>query len=69
MDTAVKNKTEKSPNFSFLSEHSTLLSQCAAHVEGYVKMNLDDYLKKIANLTTGLSYGLSYIHKVACGVI
>jgi type I restriction enzyme R subunit len=36
MDTAVENKTKKSPNFSFLSEHSTLLSQCAVQAERYV---------------------------------
>jgi len=36
MDAAVKNKTEKSPNFPFLSEHSDLLSQCAVQAERYV---------------------------------
>jgi len=36
MDTSVKNKTKKSPNFPFLFEHSALLSQCAVLAEGYV---------------------------------
>ena len=36
MDTTVKSKTEKSPNFSFLFEHSALLFQFAVLAEGYV---------------------------------
>ena len=35
-DTEKANKTKKSPNFSFLSEHSTLLAQCAIQAERYV---------------------------------
>jgi type I restriction enzyme R subunit len=36
MGTTVENKTHKSPNFSFLSEHSALLAQCAVQAERYV---------------------------------
>jgi type I restriction enzyme R subunit len=36
MDTTGKDETKKSPNFSFLSEHSSLLSQCAVQAERYV---------------------------------
>jgi type I restriction enzyme R subunit len=36
MQSAHENKTKKSPNFSFLSEHSTLLAQCVVQAERYV---------------------------------
>lgn len=36
MDTTVENNTKKSPNFSFLSEHSNLLFQCVVQAERYV---------------------------------
>lgn len=36
MDTPQKNKIKKSPNFSFMSEHSTALLQCAMKAERYV---------------------------------
>ena len=36
MDTTVKNKIKKSPNFSFLSEHSKLTNECAIKPMRYI---------------------------------